>query len=98
MDNIVCGGDTGVFSHGDNALEMKLMVRLGAPWEKVLRWGTLSGWKCIRSVRWDGPQGKERLNKLHGLLDGSVMGDNDIPFGAICSRYHCNFGRFGERL
>ncbi|KAF7377432.1 Amidohydro-rel domain-containing protein [Mycena sanguinolenta] len=44
---LACGGDTGVFSHGENALEMELMVRLGAPWEWVLRWGTLGGWECI---------------------------------------------------
>ncbi|KAJ7621447.1 hypothetical protein FB45DRAFT_1032701 [Roridomyces roridus] len=45
--SIACGGDTGVFPHGDNALEMDLMHRLGAPWEWVLRWGTLGGWECI---------------------------------------------------
>ncbi|KAK0205163.1 hypothetical protein DFS33DRAFT_1373683 [Desarmillaria ectypa] len=44
MDNIACGGDTGPFPHGDNALEMKLMIRLGAPWKTVLRWGTVSSW------------------------------------------------------
>ncbi|KAG7451500.1 uncharacterized protein BT62DRAFT_984593 [Guyanagaster necrorhizus] len=43
MDNISCGGDTGPFPHGDNALEMKLMVRLG-------------GWKCIRPINWKGGQ------------------------------------------
>ena len=26
VKNTVCGGDTGVFSHGENSLEMKLMV------------------------------------------------------------------------
>ncbi|KAG1871568.1 hypothetical protein F4604DRAFT_2013550 [Suillus subluteus] len=38
LDNISCGGDTGVFAHGANALELSLMVRLGANWKKVLRW------------------------------------------------------------
>ncbi|KAJ7881117.1 hypothetical protein B0H14DRAFT_3082648 [Mycena olivaceomarginata] len=44
---LACGGDTRVFPHGENALEMELMVRLGAPWEWVLRWVTLGGWECI---------------------------------------------------
>ncbi|KAJ7220767.1 hypothetical protein GGX14DRAFT_432003 [Mycena pura] len=47
---IACGGDTGVFPHGENALEMELMVRLGAPWEWVLRWGTLGGWECLSGM------------------------------------------------
>ncbi|KAG1799025.1 uncharacterized protein HD556DRAFT_1231790 [Suillus plorans] len=45
LDNISCGGDTGVFAHGANALELSLMVRLGADWKKVLRWATLGGWE-----------------------------------------------------
>ncbi|KAJ7761457.1 hypothetical protein B0H14DRAFT_3116907 [Mycena olivaceomarginata] len=44
---LACGGDARVFPHGENALEMELMVRLGAPWEWVLRWVTLGGWECI---------------------------------------------------
>ncbi|KAF8555087.1 hypothetical protein OG21DRAFT_1597060 [Imleria badia] len=43
MENIACG-DTGAFAHGQNAPEMVLMVRLGADWRQVLRWGTLWGW------------------------------------------------------
>ena len=46
-EHIACGGDTGPFPHGDNALEMQLMRRLGAPWEKVLQWGTFGGYRCI---------------------------------------------------
>lgn len=30
VDRIACGGDTGAFAHGENVLEMKLMVRLTA--------------------------------------------------------------------
>jgi imidazolonepropionase-like amidohydrolase len=84
MDKIACGGDTGVFSHGDNALEMKLMVKLGADWRKVLRWCTLGGWECIRSMGWEGEQGRDRLKNI-GLLRESarVVGDNEVPFGAI---------------
>ncbi|KAJ3839521.1 hypothetical protein F5878DRAFT_581607 [Lentinula raphanica] len=75
MENIACGGDTGTFPHGENALEMKLMVRLGADWKKVLRWGTLGGWECIRSMNWDTiyPDGG------HGM----PFGDNDHRFGCV---------------
>ncbi|CAL1694760.1 unnamed protein product [Somion occarium] len=75
---IACGGDTGTFAHGDNSLEMKLMVHLGADWKTVLRWGTLGGWECIRSMRWEGQKGKERLAKIHELReDARVVGDNE---------------------
>ncbi|KAJ7100812.1 hypothetical protein B0H15DRAFT_462023 [Mycena belliarum] len=45
---LACGGDTGVFPHGENTREMALMVRLAAPWAWVLRWGTLGGADCLR--------------------------------------------------
>lgn len=84
VDNIACGGDTGPFAHGENALEMQLMVRLGADWKKVLRWGTLGGWECIRSTRWEGPAGKHRLAEVASLReDPRLVGDNEVPFGAI---------------
>jgi imidazolonepropionase-like amidohydrolase len=75
MENIACGGDTGAFSHGDNALEMKLMVRLGAEWKQVLRWATLGGWECIRPMGW------RELDRESGL--GIPLGDNDVKFGRI---------------
>ncbi|KAJ7779147.1 hypothetical protein B0H16DRAFT_806547 [Mycena metata] len=65
---IACGGDTGVFPHGENALEMELMVCLGAPWEWVLRWGTLGGWECLGA------------STLDSDLDG---GDNSLRFGCV---------------
>lgn len=68
---LACGGDTGVFPHGENALEMELMVRLGAPWEWVLRWGTLGGWECIA-----GGQDADT-----DALD--AQGDNAVPFGCV---------------
>ncbi|KAJ6606864.1 hypothetical protein B0H10DRAFT_2074086 [Mycena sp. CBHHK59/15] len=68
---LACGGDTGVFPHGENALEMQLMVRLGAPWEWVLRWGTLGGWECIR-------RGREEQEDTEG-----GEGDNAVPFGCV---------------
>ncbi|KAF7971019.1 hypothetical protein HWV62_7386 [Athelia sp. TMB] len=84
FDNIVCGGDTGVFAHGENALEMQLMVNLGADWKKVLRWGTLGGWECVRSTGWEGEAGAKRLSRVVELKeDWRVVGDNEVPFGAI---------------
>ncbi|KII93036.1 hypothetical protein PLICRDRAFT_35213 [Plicaturopsis crispa FD-325 SS-3] len=81
---VACGGDTGTFAHGENAREMKLMVRLGAGWRDVLRWATLGGWECVRSMRWEGLAGKARLEKIHELReDRRVVGDNEVPFGAI---------------
>ncbi|KAL5519377.1 hypothetical protein ACEPAH_1060 [Sanghuangporus vaninii] len=81
---IACGGDTGVFRHGDNALELQLMVRLGADWREVLRWATLGGWECVRSKEWEGLRGKERLERIEELREGrNVVGDNEVPFGVI---------------
>jgi imidazolonepropionase-like amidohydrolase len=81
---IACGGDTGVFAHGENALEMKVMVALGADWRKVLQWGTLNGWRCIRSRRWEHTSGSERLKRIEELReDARVVGDNEVPFGAV---------------
>ncbi|KAJ3891481.1 hypothetical protein GG344DRAFT_76878 [Lentinula edodes] len=76
MDNIACGGDTGAFPHGENSLEMKLMVRLGADWKKVLKWATLGGWECIRPMGW------EVVNATDGSHD-MPLGDNDHRFGCI---------------
>jgi imidazolonepropionase-like amidohydrolase len=81
---IACGGDTGTFPHGDNALEMKLMVRLGADWKSVLQWATLSGWECVRGMQWEGQKGRERIERITQLQeDVRLTGDNDVPFGAI---------------
>lgn len=87
FDRIATGGDTGPFPHGQNALEMQLMVQLGADWRKVLQWATLGGWKCIRSRHWEGYRGEERLQRAenfhHGGQDVRIVGDNDVPFGAV---------------
>ncbi|KZT03501.1 uncharacterized protein LAESUDRAFT_659678 [Laetiporus sulphureus 93-53] len=84
VENIACGGDTGVFAHGDNALEMKLMARAGADWRKVLKWGTLGGWTCVRSMAWEGKEGEERLARVEELHeDARLVGDNEVPFGAV---------------
>lgn len=87
MENIACGGDTGVFAHGANALEMVLMVRLGADWRRVLRWGTLGGWECVRSMEWEGRRGAARMARAEAEAEvGEARngnGDNEVPFGAI---------------
>ncbi|TFY66406.1 hypothetical protein EVG20_g4682 [Dentipellis fragilis] len=84
LDAIAVGGDTGVFAHGDNALEMRLMVQLGADWRRVLRWATLGGWRAVRSVAWEGPQGLARVERVGEMReDRRVVGDNEVPFGVI---------------
>ncbi|KAI9066480.1 hypothetical protein FKP32DRAFT_1664791 [Trametes sanguinea] len=84
IKNIACGGDTGPFPHGDNALEMKLMARLGADWRYVLRWATLGGWQCVRSLAWEGAEGAVRLARIAELQESpSVVGDNEVPFGVV---------------
>jgi imidazolonepropionase-like amidohydrolase len=81
---IACGGDTGVFAHGENAREMQAMVRLGAGWREVLQWCTLGGWECVRSMRWEGEEGKARLAKVEELREeAGVVGDNEVAFGAV---------------
>lgn len=61
---IACGGDTGTFSHGDNAREMELLVKSGIPIEDVLDMCLIGGWEscggdlCGRRFGWweDGSQ------------------------------------------
>ncbi|KAF8204132.1 hypothetical protein BJ912DRAFT_896082 [Pholiota molesta] len=77
MENIACGGDTGVFAHGLNALELFIMRTLGADWAKVLSWATYGGWKCVRGMEWDGARGERRVEALE---EGGLSG---VPFGAI---------------
>jgi imidazolonepropionase-like amidohydrolase len=82
---IACGGDTGVFSHGDNSLELKLMVRLGASWERVVQAATLGGWECVRSSHWEGEDGQLRFRETHLLKeDRRTVGENEMPFGILC--------------
>lgn len=94
MENIACGGDTGVFAHGDNALELVLMRRLGASWARVLSWATYGGWKCVRGMEWENEEGVARRNAIAeggypGLVKMGFRPDSDIalergvPFGVI---------------
>jgi imidazolonepropionase-like amidohydrolase len=75
LDNITTGGDTGPSPHGENALELILMRRLGAPWSKVLRWATFGGWQCLKRMGWD-------EDNLVGKGIEEV-GENDMAFGVI---------------
>ena len=55
---LACGGDVGTFPHGDNALEMELMIEAGIPLEDVLEACTVGGWEacggdlCGRRFGW----------------------------------------------
>jgi len=81
---IACGGDTGVFAHGDNALELKLMWQLGARWERVLQAATLGGWECVRSSQWEGEEGARRLREIAHLKESrGKVGENEMPFGVL---------------
>ncbi|KAF4611931.1 hypothetical protein D9613_004362 [Agrocybe pediades] len=76
MENIACGGDTGVFSHGKNALELILMRQLGASWERVLGWATLGGWKCVRGMEWEGEEGIIRVRSREKGVMASFGGSS----------------------
>ncbi|OZJ02687.1 hypothetical protein BZG36_05113 [Bifiguratus adelaidae] len=48
---IAIGGDTGCYTHGENAREMELMVNvLGVPVEEVLSMATIEGWKVCKAL------------------------------------------------
>ncbi|KAG9026234.1 hypothetical protein FRB95_009072 [Tulasnella sp. JGI-2019a] len=69
---MACGGDTGTFPHGGNALEMASMIELGADWHQVLKWNTLGGWKCIRGLQWEGDEGKKRVERFEAAAARQV--------------------------
>lgn len=83
LENVACGGDTGVFNHGENATEMILMRRLGAPWERILSWATLGGWECIRGSEWEGADGQKRIRELEETPKKVSDIDRGVPFGVI---------------
>ncbi|KAF4573685.1 hypothetical protein EYR36_008203 [Pleurotus pulmonarius] len=74
---VAVGGDTGVFAHGRNALEMRLMVQLGAGWRDVLAWATIGGWACIT-----GHDAERVAQEEPGLFQDADAGDSP-PFGAL---------------
>lgn len=78
---IACGGDTGVYAHGKNALELQLMHSLGMPAVRVLQAATFVGWRCVRSMDWDMQLGDRRL--VAQIQEPMPFGDNEMPFGYI---------------
>ena len=97
IPKIACGGDTGVFPHGDNALEMKLIKRCGVNWKEVVKAATWTGWLCVRGSWWDSEAGKAELARYEDgtwaaeqecrtLDDGegnNSLGENEVAVGAI---------------
>jgi len=83
LENVACGGDTGVFNHGENATEMILMRRLGVPWEKILSWATFGGWECVRGSEWEGDEGQKRIRELEETPKNVSDIDRGVPFGVI---------------
>ncbi|KAI0308341.1 hypothetical protein B0F90DRAFT_1807545 [Multifurca ochricompacta] len=65
FEDIACGGDTGVFAHGDNALELCLMVALGASPVQVLRWATFGGGLRCRYIATSGDLQKYFNSAVH---------------------------------
>jgi imidazolonepropionase-like amidohydrolase len=84
---VATGGDTGVFPHGENALEMQLMHRLGIQWEEIIRAATWTAWLCVRGMYWDSEEGKKELEGYtcegSGQWEDKVMLDNEVPVGCI---------------
>ena len=88
MENVACGGDTGVFAHGQNALELVLMRQLGATWDRVLSWATYGGWKCVRGMEWEGfgDEAEGRVLQMSELLQDTIL-ERGVPFGIIRPRW-----------
>jgi imidazolonepropionase-like amidohydrolase len=63
---LACGGDTGTFSHGDNAREMELMVKAGVPVEDVIEACTVGGWEAC---------GGDRCGRRFGWFEEGCSGD-----------------------
>jgi imidazolonepropionase-like amidohydrolase len=97
IPKVACGGDTGVFPHGDNALEMKLIKRCGVEWKKVVKAATWTGWLSVRSSWWDSEAGQTELARYQDGTwaveqecrtsdDGEGdhdLGENEVAVGAI---------------
>jgi imidazolonepropionase-like amidohydrolase len=63
---LACGGDTGAFSHGDNAREIELMVEAGVPLLDILQAATLHGWEAC---------GSELCGRRFGSLEKGFAAD-----------------------
>ncbi|KAI1417911.1 amidohydrolase [Hypoxylon sp. FL1857] len=78
---LAAGGDTGAFAHGENVLELELMVKAGIPVPHVLQAATLHGWEAC---------GGDLCGRRFGVLVGgfaadiiAVEGDPTEDFGAL---------------
>ncbi|KAI1136647.1 amidohydrolase [Hypoxylon sp. FL0543] len=78
---LAAGGDTGPFAHGENVLELELMVKAGIPVPDVLQAATLHGWEAC---------GGDLCGRRFGLLDEgfaadivAVEGDPTEDLGAL---------------
>ncbi|KAG9125888.1 hypothetical protein FRC07_005746 [Ceratobasidium sp. 392] len=95
---LACGSDIGAFPHGENARELRLMRSLGMPANRVLQAATLGGWRCVRSMEWEGRAGEERLAAQ--VKEPEAMGDNEVPFGQLARGFAADIiassGRFAE--
>ncbi|KAI0390566.1 hypothetical protein F5Y17DRAFT_52483 [Xylariaceae sp. FL0594] len=63
---LACGGDTGAFSHGDNARELELMAQAGIPLRDILQAATLHGWEAC---------GSELCGRRFGSLEKGFAAD-----------------------
>ncbi|KAI0884565.1 amidohydrolase [Annulohypoxylon maeteangense] len=63
---IAAGGDTGAFAHGENVLELELMVKAGIPVLDVLQAATLRGWEAC---------GGDLSGRRFGVLDVGCSAD-----------------------
>lgn len=63
---IACGGDTGTYSHGDNARELELMMEAGIPFADVLESCTVGGWEAC---------GGDLCGRRFGWLEESLQAD-----------------------
>lgn len=72
---IAAGGDTGVFAHGDNALEMECMVDAGMSVEQALRAATRHGFYACG--------GQNATGRQFGALREGYAGDITAVRGAL---------------
>ncbi|MCJ1311707.1 hypothetical protein MMC25_005380 [Agyrium rufum] len=67
---LACGGDTGTFPHGDNVLELEMMLKAGIPLEEVLWSATEGGWWAC-----GGKQYGEVIGRRFGSLEVGCVAD-----------------------
>lgn len=78
---MVCGGDTGAFTHGDNAREMELMVQAGMPIKDVLSCATIMSWEAC-----GGDWCRRRFSCVEEGWAADLValeGDVEVDFGSV---------------